>query len=179
MPTSASRISDTPREVFQRGFTLLELLVVVVLVALLTGTVILGFTGADTEQRLRGGAEQLAYTIELGRQYALQRNREWGLYVEPDAIEFAEFDPEERAWVTQVGRPFDKADLMPGVTLRVESEGLGDLPSAERDRLPKVILFSSGEVTPFTLFMEPEWNAPAWEVSSDGLSRTAAARAEF
>ena len=42
-----------------------------------------------------------------------------------------------------------------------------------------MILFSSGEVTPFTLYMEPQWDVPAWEISSDGLSRTRAERAEY
>jgi general secretion pathway protein H len=163
----------------QRGFTLLELLVVVVLVAILTGTVILGFTGADTEQRLRGSAEQMAYAIELARQYALQRNREWGLYVEPDSVRFAEFDPEQRTWVEQTVRPFGETQVMDNVTLRVESEALNELPNEDEEELPRVMLFSSGEVTPFTLYLEPEWDAAAWEVSSDGLSRTQAERAEF
>jgi len=180
MPTSATRISNRPAgSAPARGFTLVELLVVVVLVATLMGTVILGFTGADTEQRLKGNAEQLAYAIEMARQFALQRNREWGLYVEPDAIEFAEFDPEQDDWITQTDRPFGSVAVMDNVTLRVESAELGDLPSAERDRLPEIIIFSSGEVTPFTVHLEPEWQTAGWEVGSDGLSRVSAQRAEF
>lgn len=185
MPTSCTRISDLPRGPVppgggrQSGFTLLELLVVVVMVAVLTGTVILGFTGADTEQRLRGSADQLAYAIELARQYALQRNREWGLYVEPDAIQFVEFDPEEKAWVERTERPFGSTEILPNVELRVESERFDQLSKQDQEDLPRVILFSSGEVTPFTLFMEPQWDAPAWEVSSDGISRTRAERAEW
>lgn len=194
MQTSATKTSDpapAPRPVRtgppprtaprgHRGFTLLELLVVVVLVALLTGTVVLGFTGADTEHRLRASAEQLAYTIELGRQYALQRNREWGLYVEPDGVQFAEFDPQERAWLEQTARPFGTVEIVENVALRVESEGVEGLAAAEDEEdLPKVILFSSGEVTPFTVYLEPEWDTASWEVSSDGLSRVEAERAEF
>lgn len=152
---------------------------VVVLVAILTSTVILGFTGADTEQRLKGSAEQLAYTIEMARQYALQRNREWGLYVEPDAVEFAEFDPEQRAWVAREERPFGQVEIMDNVVLRVESEGFDQLADEDQEDLPNIILFSSGEVTPFTVFIEPQWKSPAWEVTSDGISRTSAARAEY
>lgn len=162
-----------------RGFTLLELLIVIVLAATLLGTVVLGFTGADTEQRLRGQADKLAYTIELARQYALQRNREWGLFIEPDSLRFAEFDPEREQWQTQSGRPWGDLDLMDGVTLRVESEEIGAISEADREHLPKVLLFSSGEVTPFTLFLEPEWETLPWEVSSDGLSRTLAERAPY
>ena len=72
MPISASRTSSArPVLCNCRGFSLLELLVVISLAAILTGTVIVGFTGADNEQRLRGTADQLAYTIELARQHAL------------------------------------------------------------------------------------------------------------
>lgn len=176
MPISATTISEPGRS---GGFTLLELLVVVVLVAILLSTVVLGFTGADVEQRLRGQAEQIAHTIDLARQYALQRNREWGLYVERDAVTFAEFDPEQNLWVTQAGRTFGAVGLLPEVVASVESEGMEGLPSAERERFPKVILYSSGEVTPFTLRLEPQWQSPAWEISSDGLSPTRAERAEY
>lgn len=177
MRTFTTGISEAPRR--PSGFTLLELLVVVVMVAILTSTVILGFTGADTEQRLKGSAEQLAYAIELGRQYALQRNREWGLYVEREDIRFVEFDPEQRAWVERTERPFGTTDVMENVELRVESEGFDQLADEDQEDLPKVILFSSGEVTPFTLYLEPQWETAGWQVSSDGISRTTAERAEL
>jgi hypothetical protein len=91
----------------------------------------------------------------------------------------AEFDPEQRTWVEQTVRPFGETQVMDNVTLRVESEALNELPNEDEEELPRVMLFSSGEVTPFTLYLEPEWDAAAWEVSSDGLSRTQAERAEF
>lgn len=185
MPTSTTRTSEGYRAgrpagpARARGFTLLEILIVVVIVGVLTGTVILGFTGADTEQRLKGSAEQLAYTIELARQHALQRNREWGLYVEPETVQFVEFDPEIQTWNERTERPFGDIEVMPNVELRVESEGFGQLADEDQEDLPQVILFSSGEVTPFTLYMEPQWDTLGWTLRSDGISRTAAERMEF
>lgn len=175
MPTSASAICSARR----RGFTLLELLVVIALAAIITGTVMLGFTGADTEQRLKGSADQLAYTLELARQYALQRNREWGVYVDAEQVRFAEFDPEQAVWVEQGQRPFGNVRALAGVALRVEAEGLDQLSETEREGLPDVVLFSSGEVMPFTVHLEPEWNTRAWTVASDGISRVRAERGEF
>ena len=189
MPTSAMRICSGRRNDRRNGFalalrrcpggfTLLELLVVVALVAILTGTVMLSITGADSEQRLRGDADQLAYRLELARQYALQRNREWGVYIEDETVRFAEFDPQQAAWVEQTQRPFGATKVALNVRLRAESEGHQGLSARERERLPQVLLFSSGEVTPFKLYLEPQWNTRTWIVSSDGLSPVRAAPAD-
>jgi type II secretion system protein H len=158
-----------------RGFTLLELLVVITLVAILTGTVVLSITGADSDQRLRGSAEQLAYRLELGRQYALQRNREWGVYLDAEQIRFAEFDPVQSAWIEQTQRPFNATAMLPNVRLDAFVEDYAGLSERDRERLPRILLFSSGEVTPFRLTLEPAWRGRAWVVSSDGLARVSAA----
>lgn len=166
------RISDA------RGFTLLELLVVVALVGILTGTVVLAIRGADAEQRLKGAAEQLAYRLELARHFALQRNREWGLYVDEEGLRFAEFDPEQSEWVRQSQRPFGALTVDEGIEIRAEAEGYAGLSERDRERLPQVLLFSSGEVTPFEIHLEPPGDRRAWVVKSDGLSRVRAEPAE-
>lgn len=157
------------------GFTLLELLVVMVLFAILMGTVVLGFTGADERQELRGMAERIGIRIELARQYALQRNREWGIFVQEDRYRFAELDTQQGTWVEQAYRPFVADGLTPRISFRVEIEGFDpeQFGSAEED-LPSIILFSSGEVTPFEWYLEPAWDGPPWVVSSDGLSEARA-----
>lgn len=180
MQTSVSKISEpTPEAPAIRqvaGFTLLEILVVMAIVGILTGTVILGFTGADVEQELKGAAQRLATRVEIARQHALQRNREWGIFINEDGYAFAEFDPEQGNWITREGRPFEQGDLPQAVELRLETDGAGELPFADGEDLPQIIVFSSGEVTPFTIYLEPDWDSPPWLVSSDGISRTAAER---
>ena len=99
MPTSVTTTSDggTGR-MTSAGFTLLEVLVVLTILAVLTSTVMLSFTGSDSEQALKGAAERLALRIELARQRSLTRNREWGIYVEEADYRFAEFDQAEGVW---------------------------------------------------------------------------------
>jgi general secretion pathway protein H len=153
------------------GFTLLELLVVVSLVGILTGVVVLGFTGADTQQEVKGLAQRFAFRVELARQSALNRNREWGIYIDEENYRFAEFSPDLGEWQKQTQRPFETVTVPGHVRLRLETEGVGELPFADGERLPQILVFSSGEVTPFTLYMELPGNLRPWLVSSDGLSK--------
>lgn len=159
------------------GFSLIEILIVIVLVGILTATVVLS-AGGDDRERVKGAAEQLAYTMELARQYALQRNREWGVYVEENEVRFAEFDPDRRTWVEQTHRPFGNFERPENVLVRAETEGQEQIPARDRERLPQVLLFSSGEVTPFKVFLEPEPDGQTWIVRSDGLSTVRAEPAD-
>ncbi len=159
------------------GFTLLELLVVIVIFAIITSTVVLGFTGADEEQDLRGMAERIGTRMELARQYALQRNREWGVFVQSDSYRFAELDSRQGGWIDQAYRPFIADGLNPRITFRVKVEGFDreQFGAADAD-FPNIVVFSSGEMTPFQWYLDPAWDAPAWIVSSDGLSQVSVVR---
>lgn len=163
-----------------RGFTLLELLVVIAIFAVLAGTVMVSFTGADEERRLRALAEGIQTRLEIARQNALQRNREWGVHVQDNGYRFSEFDPQLGTWTTQTQRPFQAAKEAPRIEFDVEVEGfdLGQFstPEDEEEDLPDIVLFSSGEVTPFTWVLQPDWDTIPWVLHSDGLAAVTAER---
>lgn len=163
-----------------RGFTLLELLVVIAIFAVLAGTVMVSFTGADEERRLRALAEGIQTRLEMARQNALRRNREWGVHVQDNGYRFSEFDPQLGTWTTQSQRPFQAAKEAPRIEFDVEVEGfdLGQFstPEDEEEDLPDIVLFSSGEVTPFTWILQPDWDSTPWVLYSDGLAPVTAER---
>ena len=83
------------------GFTLIEMLVVVVIIGILASTVVLGFVGSDREQNLRTEAERLAALIEMARSEAVQRNEEWGVSINQSGYRFLVFNPLNHSWVEQ------------------------------------------------------------------------------
>lgn len=116
-----------------RGFTLLEILVVLTIAAVLTGSIVLGFNGAGESQRLQGEAERLVLRMELARSRALQRNREIGFHIDLFGYEFSERDRETGEWLTLSERPFTAVALAEGDNLRVKVEGAEDESGGRAD----------------------------------------------
>ena len=168
----------------QSGFTLIEVLVVMVIITVAMSVIVAGFTGADQEQRFRGYAERLALRIEMARDRAIQTNHEWGLYVRPDALVFAEYDHVNQEWLERTERPFKVETTDDAFRFKVKIEaypGQDNLPDTSNDDnpVPSIILFSSGETTPFKLWIEPDaWPGASWILTSDGFAPTRTVRGE-
>ena len=164
-----------------QGFTLIELLVVVVIVGVLAGTIVLNVTDRGAQQRFDSDVASFVGVLELARAQALQRNREWGVVFDESSYRFVELSDED-GWVDAPGERFGERSLQE-VQLHLSVEGreaklidtLGtseDAESGDRDGTepPDLVLFSSGETTPFELEFRPAGNLVPLRVSSDGLT---------
>ena len=164
------------------GFTLIEVLVVVLVISILMGVVVNSLGGFDREQKFRGYAERLALRIEIGRDKALLANREWGVYLNEDGVKFAEFDEINRQWVIRSEKPFSSERYDAQVRFTIETEDLGrvlDELEDDQSATPDIVLFSSGETTPFEISVEPSlFESAAWQLHSDGFTRTQLSRDE-
>jgi general secretion pathway protein H len=179
-----------------RGFTLIEILFVIAIVATLVGTVAINLTGRDRERNLQTEAQRLALLIELARDEAQLQNQELGLRIDGDRYHFLRYNDRESAWEAIEYPPFTPRQVEPfDLSLLVEQpaalrsrqgrdqerqERREDNPFTGGNGLPQIFFFSSGEQTAFDIsVLAPEsWGLTAWQVSSDGLSRTRAERPE-
>jgi general secretion pathway protein H len=169
----------------QRGFTLLEILVVVSIVLIMTSVIVLGFTGADTNTRIKTEAQRLALLVELARSESMQSNREWGLYIEEPEYRFAALDPITGTWNAIDQRNFRNRILTNNITLRLSRNTRDDefdsiiLPGTDiaegvASEQPDIVIFSDGELTPFKINVQVDEEFAVWVVQSDGLSRAKA-----
>ena len=163
-----------------QGFTLIELLVVVAIVAVLAGLVGTSFVGSGQNQAMEGFAYRMAQRMELARDRALQRNREWGLYINGGEYQFAEFNELTQTWEPYTQRPFHTESYAMNVRMDAQVEEYQGRVDADEDSLPEIVLFSSGEVTPFELTIK-HITQPSlvWILESDGFTRIKAQREDL
>lgn len=133
------------------GFTLLELLVVLLIIGILMGMAVLSVGSRSPEKELREELARFKVRIDLARHEALLEAREWGIrfdgrggyrFMRLDARrQWQESEDEERLL-----QPYRLPELF-ATELRVEGMVL-DKPVRPEDP-PQVVLSSDGTVTPF------------------------------
>ncbi|MYD44948.1 MAG: type II secretion system protein GspH [Gammaproteobacteria bacterium] len=156
----------------QRGFTLLELLVTLVIVGILISFVAVSFTTNSYKHEIRAEANQLAQRIELARRVATTHNETWGVSISHTDYRFLKFDPIEDEWIESEDRLFRKHDLP--MHMFLEFDGNRDIPRLvdkfnEID--PEMVITPGGEMTPFVLNCKHEHSEQTRILESDGLNK--------
>lgn len=155
------------------GFTLVEVMLVMLLIGLLATTVVMNFSGESREERLEKEAERLQQLFQFVAETAMLKQQEWGLYVLPDRYGFLYYDNNEGKWA-EADEPagLQQYTLPHDIALTLELEGLpgeetnllsqldwqldDDEQSNEDNKipvLPQVFVLSSGEISPFQLLL--------------------------
>ncbi|HEY6455705.1 MAG TPA: type II secretion system minor pseudopilin GspH [Steroidobacteraceae bacterium] len=149
------------------GFTLVEILVVVVIIGIVTvGAMLsLSFTGPDRE--LHTEADRLADLMNYAQEQGELQTRELGLYCTDHSYQFLVFDARRNLWV-----PIDDDDALRARTLpdalklQLDVEGREVVLAspadeqkkkiAPQDLQPHVMIFSNGDLTSFRVTLERE-----------------------
>jgi general secretion pathway protein H len=158
------------------GFTLVELLVVLVILGTLIGMAVLSTGIAGPSRELRNEAERLTGLFAVLADEAVLDNREYGVWFNETSYQVLRYDSGKNRWL-----PVDKAPhpLPVYAQLTVELEGAAlKLPGATADddspkaneRSPQVLILSSGELSPFRLQLaERKPQGVRLQMSSDGF----------
>ena len=169
------------------GFTLIEVLVTLFVIATLTSIVVLRIDLSDRSELARREASRFVQVTELAREEAQLRNEQWGVALDDGRYGFLVLDRETNRWSAVERRPFGSHELDDAIRLRLNLTDRGRIDGAEpsaltRDtggRRPDLLLLSSGEMTPFELAIvaadgrRSDDGPDGVHVGSDGFSRVA------
>lgn len=156
------------KRVAARGFTLIEVLVTVVIVAVMASVLVLSVGVGDQEQWLRRESERLQARIDYACERAELTGREIGMHLRLGGYAFSSLSGETWQFISN-----DKA-LMPAVLPEAVHLGLEAVELTESFiEKPQFLCLASGEATPMQLDLDGGAQATRWriEVALDGRTR--------
>ena len=140
------------------GFTLLELMVVMVLIGIIFSFAMLSLGGDDVAELMEQETRRLVTLLDMAGEEAVLTGEELAVYFTDEGYEFMVLRGDR--WQPITDDNLLKARTLPaGMQFRLEIDGeppaLGDSDDDEEDALtPQIYILSSGEMTPFSATLE-------------------------
>jgi general secretion pathway protein H len=157
----------------QPGFTLVEILVVVIVVGIIATAAVLALGAGGTDRQLEREGRRLAALLELASEEAVLQGRELGLELFAAGYRFHAWVPDDDDWrALDEDRHLGPRQLPEGMDLALLLEGRDVTLALEAaaDGRPQIMLLSSGELTPFALEFRRN-RSPGLLLQADALGR--------
>lgn len=108
-----------------RGFTLVEILVVVVIMAIVVGMAVLSISVTGRDRQLDQESMRIEGLLSLLHDRALIEGRDFGMRIEPTAYEFVFYDTRLARWTRfDQEREFRHRNLPKGVSFRLQLDSV-------------------------------------------------------
>ena len=129
-----------------KGFTLIEIMVVVVIAAIMMGAVTLSFPNSTGEDILKKEADRFEALMHFAQDEATLQSREFALALDQTGYTF--YFNDDGNW-SEAQDSFSRNDLpdvvLPSLILEEQTIALGKKNKVK----PQILILSTGEVTPF------------------------------
>ncbi|HET8711758.1 MAG TPA: type II secretion system minor pseudopilin GspH [Spongiibacteraceae bacterium] len=148
--------------VIAKGFTLLEILVVLVIVAAMAALLVFSYNDSP-QRRLQREAADLVALLNAATEEAVMRGIELGVVIDDEGYRFVAFDPTTKQWQAAASGGLAAHNFPEHYAIDFSLDGSEvDQQTIERIKLlsqrsdderlrPSILILSSGEITPFKL----------------------------
>lgn len=179
------------RQAKSTGFTLLEVMLVLLLIGLLATTVVLNFSGESRAERLDKQSIRFQQLFQFVAETAQLKQQEWGFYTKGERYGFLYYDNKNQKWLAaDEPKSLSQYQLPEDISVQLDLDGFAavednllrdlewqiDDDNQEDDQqatpvLPQVFILSSGEISPFKLiFIEKSALSPLYATVSTEFS---------
>ena len=165
------RRSPASRLAAARGFTLIEIMVVVLIIGVMSAGLLLSVSLTGRDRELEKESDRLLALINYAREQAELQTREYGIIFQDDNYEFVSYDVHRQVWRTVFEDDALVLRRLPyglNVKLKVETRPVVlKKPADAKDKTPQVMIFSSGDLTQFEVTVEREGGVRSVTIAQD------------
>jgi general secretion pathway protein H len=157
MQISATGISTNSSRIPIRGFTLIEIMVVMLIIGLMAAGMVLSLGTSGRDRQLEQERDRILALTDYLRDQASLQNREFGMRFFLGGYEFLAYDSRTARWERLVDDPVTRARHLPlGLRMGLHVEGRPVILPKEETKTPEpqVMLFSSGDLNLFEMTLQ-------------------------
>lgn len=150
-----------------RGFTLIELMVVIVIIGLILSFGVLSIHSNEDKQ-VETEARRFAALVKLAGEESVMRAQELAVQLQRDGYTFLELSGTGWVPVEDDERVFRPRELPKDITISGELNGEPvPFEATVEGQEPRIFVFSSGEMTPFEVEFKRDFSTAAFQVAGD------------
>lgn len=170
--TSCTAMAQSPRRMRPTGgFTLIEILVVVVIIGVIAAGTVLAVSLTGRDRDLDRESNRLYALFTYVREQAQLQTREYGVLFKDDGYEFLSYDVRKAAWrsITE-DDALEPRKLPDGLGFKLTLDARPVVltrPANAKDKTPQVMIFSDGELSSFAVTLERDGGVRSVTVTQD------------
>lgn len=154
----------------QSGFTLIEILVVILIISIITSVGVLSI-GRNENKQVETFANELTQLVSLAERQAMLQPNTLGLKLDRESFQFSSLQTAQAGvkqnWVPLQDNFLGKRNIPDDIEIRVDVAHAQSSDDESAKSLPQVIISSNGDITPFNIYVGLKGKKPRYVVSCD------------